>query len=85
MRLFSPYHVTEFYQSSGFTRKRKNNIHVKCYRWGQIGHIRKRCNSDTKKQKSMKNIAKYRIIGSAYRQKFYADNLGQSLTGPEES
>ena len=55
MRSFSPYHVNEFYQSSGFTRKRRNNIDVKCYRYGQFGHFRKQCNSNTKKQKSMKH------------------------------
>ena len=58
MRSFSPYHINEFYQSSGFTRKRRNNIDVKCYRCGQFGHFRKQCNSDTKNQTSMKNIAR---------------------------
>ena len=58
IRSFSPYDVNEFYQSSGFTRKRKNNIDVKYNRCGQIGHFRKQCNSDTKKQISMKNIAR---------------------------
>ena len=58
LRSFSPYHVNEFCHSSGFTRKRRNNIDVKCYRCGQFEHFRKQCNSDTKKQKSMKNIAR---------------------------
>ena len=48
----------KFYQSSGFTRKRNNNIDVKCYRCEQIDHFRKQCNSNTKKQKSEKNIAR---------------------------